>query len=158
MQVETDRVRVDIECPASISTAEEDDWRRRILERVRTRLSRLARNDDADLNARARALARAHFGRDLPLTSASWSDRQQQRWGSCTTQTGAIRLSSRLRTLPTWVIDYVIVHELAHLLVADHSSRFWELVHRYPLAERARGFLAGYEFRRDPTVPVDSDT
>ena len=146
---------MDIECPSTMGPVEQEDWRGRIVDRVRARLARLARADDATLASRARALARAHFGRDLPLTAASWSNRQQQRWGSCTMQTGAIRLSSRLRSLPPWVVDYVIVHELAHLIVPDHSQRFWELVHRYPLAERARGFLAGYDYHSDPASPAD---
>ncbi len=158
MQVESDRVLVDIECPAAMGTRDEADWRQRIVDRVKVRLARLSRIDDTALNARARALARVHFGRDLPLTSAAWSDRQNHRWGSCTSQTGAIRLSARLRTLPSWVVDYVLVHELAHLVVPDHSARFWELVKRYPLAERARGFLAGYDFRADPTAPADDET
>jgi predicted metal-dependent hydrolase len=63
------------------------------------------------------------------------------RWGSCTPATGDIRLSDRLARFPTWVLDYVIVHELAHLVVPDHSADFWKLVARYPKAERARGYL-----------------
>jgi predicted metal-dependent hydrolase len=39
------------------------------------------------------------------------------------------------------VLDYVLVHELAHLVVPDHSPAFHEIVDRYPRAERARGFL-----------------
>jgi predicted metal-dependent hydrolase len=52
-----------------------------------------------------------------------------------------IRLSQAVADYPPWVRDYVIVHELAHLVVPDHSDRFWALVNRYPLTERARGFL-----------------
>ena len=54
---------------------------------------------------------------------------------------GEIRLSRRLADYPSWVLDYVLVHELAHLVHADHSPAFRALVDRYPRAERARGFL-----------------
>lgn len=55
-----------------------------------------------------------------------------------------IRLSHRLQVMPSWVVDYVLVHELAHLAEPTHSSRFWRLVDRYPDAARARGYLEGY--------------
>jgi predicted metal-dependent hydrolase len=155
MRVESDKVSVDIECPSVIGQREEAEWREKIIGRVRSRLARLTRIDDADLNARAKSLARTHLGLKLPLASAAWSDRQQARWGSCSPETGAIRLSSRLRGLPSWVVDYVLVHEMAHLVVPDHSARFWDLVHRYPHAERARGFLAGFDFREHPAALAD---
>jgi predicted metal-dependent hydrolase len=63
------------------------------------------------------------------------------RWGSCTPATGTIRISDRLARMPGWVLDYVLVHELAHLAVPGHSPAFWRLVHRYPKAERAMGYL-----------------
>jgi len=72
-----------------------------------------------------------------------WVDNQGSRWGSCTPIDATIRLSSRLRGMPTWVIDYVLVHELAHLLVPGHGPAFWAEVGRYPRSERARGYLEG---------------
>ena len=63
------------------------------------------------------------------------------RWGSCTPGTGTIRISTRIAKFPDWVVDYVLVHELAHLEVADHSEAFWKVVRRYPKAERAIGYL-----------------
>ena len=77
--------------------------------------------------------------------SVSWVGNQRQRWGSCTPSTGAIRLSDRLQQLPGWVVDYVLLHELAHLIEPSHSARFWSLVARYPQSERARGYLEGYQ-------------
>jgi hypothetical protein len=65
------------------------------------------------------------------------------RWASCTPEDGSIRVSERLRSVPSWVLDYVLVHELAHLRVAGHDAAFWSLVTRYPRAERARGYLDG---------------
>jgi predicted metal-dependent hydrolase len=76
--------------------------------------------------------------------SIRWSSRQQMRWGSCTTTTGEIRIAERLRPVPPWVLDSVIVHELAHLLVHEHSAQFRELEARYPRLHDANTFLAGY--------------
>ena len=90
-------------------------------------------------------------------TSIRWSRSQNKRWGSCTVSTGDVRISDRLRAVPTWVLDAVIVHELAHLLEPTHSPRFRELEHRYPRQKEAECFLEGYvlglDTGRDEATP-----
>jgi hypothetical protein len=114
---------------------------------LRVRMERRVASDRLDLAARARALARRH---ELPLpTRVEWSDRQQARWGSCDPADGYIRVSRRLAAFPVWVLDYVLVHELAHLAVPDHGPRFQALVARYPRAERAVGFLIAKDLAPD---------
>ncbi len=81
-------------------------------------------------------------GEAIPET-VRWVDNQNSRWGSCTPADRSIRLSRRLQGMPAWVIDYVLVHELAHLIEIGHTPTFWALVDRYPKAERAKGFLEG---------------
>jgi predicted metal-dependent hydrolase len=92
-----------------------------------------------DLDARARALARK-FGLPVP-DSIRWVDNMAHRWGSCTAVDRSIRISQTIAVFPGWVLDGVIVHELAHLAVPDHSAAFWELANRYPKMERVRGYL-----------------
>jgi len=65
------------------------------------------------------------------------------RWGSATPADGSVRISERLRETPSWVLDYVLVHELAHLVEPGHTPAFWSLVRRYPRSERAIGYLHG---------------
>jgi len=71
----------------------------------------------------------------------------------------AIRLSARLQGMPVWVVDYVLVHELAHLLEPGHDAAFWGWVDRYPQAERAKGYLLGWSAaaRLDPPPGDDVD-
>ncbi|MCC5953155.1 MAG: M48 family metallopeptidase [Acidimicrobiia bacterium] len=132
-ELQGDLVRVRV--PASMSAEDEQRYVAELVER----LDRRRRSDHVELHDRAVALARRF---DLPEpTDVRWSSRQRRRWGSCSVDSGRIRISDRLQQCPTWVLDYVLVHELAHLAVPDHSPAFTELVDRYPLAERARGFL-----------------
>lgn len=124
-----------VSIPATMTKADEKHW---VAEMVR-RMERRSSTAVTDLVDRAAALARRHR---LPAPrTIRWVDNQEWRWGSCTPADGAVRISSRVSRFPPWVIDYVVVHELAHLAVPDHSAEFWALVNRYPRAERARGFL-----------------
>ena len=88
-----------------------------------------------------------------------WVDNQTSRWGSCTPGDRTIRLSSRLQGMPAWVVDYVLVHELAHLLEPGHDATFWAWVDRYPQAERAKGYLLGWSAaaRLDPPPGEEVD-
>jgi predicted metal-dependent hydrolase len=135
--------------PQRMSKADEQTFVRDMVEKVLAREARAAapRGDDA-LAARARELAATYLapaiGQMPEPIAVSWVTNQQQRWGSCTPSTGLIRLSHRLQPMPSWVVDYVLLHELAHLVEATHSERFWDLVSRYPAAEKAKGYLEGY--------------
>ena len=133
--------------PAAFSPAEERRWVAQMVAKLQTREERRRKSlgGDEDLMARARALSEAHFDGLAEPADVKWVDNQHRRWGSCTPADRTIRLSSRLRSMPEYVVDYVLVHELVHLLEPGHNDRFWALVARYPRAERARGFLEGVE-------------
>ena len=128
--------------PSRLSAAEEERWVAHMLERLAAQ-ERRRRPSEAGLLERAGELSRRWLdGRAEPAT-VRWSPHQDRRWGSCTPATRSIRLSTRLQGMPPWVVDYVLVHELAHLLVEGHGPAFWALVERYPRCERARGYLEG---------------
>lgn len=98
---------------------------------------------DAELAERAERLSGQYFGGRARPVSVRWVTNQNTRWGSCTPSDGSIRLSHRLQGMPEYVVDYVLLHELAHLLVPGHGPRFWRLLEAYPRTERARGYLEG---------------
>jgi len=133
--------------PAAFSPAEERRWVAQMVAKLQTREERRRRSlgGDTELMTRAGELSAAHLDGVAQPVSVRWVDNQHRRWGSCTPADGSIRLSSRLRTMPEYVVDYVLVHELVHLIEPGHDERFWALVARYPRAERARGFLEGVE-------------
>lgn len=126
---------LEIRIPARCSRDEE----RALVEHFTAKFQRSRSAEAIDLELRAAALA-AELGLPTPA-SIRWVSNQKHRWGSCTPTDGTIRLSDRLAEFPQWVIDYVIVHELAHLVVTGHDAAFWALVEPYALGERARGFL-----------------
>lgn len=136
-----------VSIPATMTSADEARW---VAEMVK-RMERRAATSQVDLARRADGLA-ARYGLPRP-DSIRWADNQGWRWGSCTPSDRSVRISTRLAGEPGWVLDYVIVHELAHLEVPRHGPDFWAVVGRYPLAERARGFLMARSLR----APADVD-
>jgi predicted metal-dependent hydrolase len=129
-----------VSVPERLSRAEEHEWVTLMARRMSERRRRDRLNSDGGLRSKAEQLADRYLGGVRPADIV-WTTTQQSRWGSCSPEDRTIRISLALADYPAWVRDYVIVHELAHLLVPDHSAPFWELVGRYPLTERARGFL-----------------
>ncbi|WP_405772908.1 M48 family metallopeptidase [Streptomyces sp. NBC_01538] len=130
--------------PARMSEAEEKRWVTVMLDKLAAQESKTKRvPGDTELAERAEQLSAQYFdGRARPA-SVRWVTNQNTRWGSCTPAEGSIRLSHRLQGMPEYVVDYVLLHELAHLLVPGHGPRFWRLLDAYPRTERARGYLEG---------------
>ncbi|HET8614761.1 MAG TPA: M48 family metallopeptidase [Actinomycetales bacterium] len=146
--------------PAAFTRRQEQEW-------VATMVARLERQDrrrrpsDSALASRAAELSGRYLGGAARPTSVAWVDNQRSRWGSCTPLDGTIRISSRVRGMPSWVLDYVLLHELAHLIQPRHGPHFWALLESYPRTERARGYLegvaatAGLQLEDDEPEPAD---
>ncbi|MGW3247149.1 M48 metallopeptidase family protein [Streptomyces sp. NPDC001070] len=128
--------------PARMSAAEEKRWVTVMLDKLAAQESRRRLGDD-ELGARAAQLSAQYLGGRAAPRTVRWVTNQNSRWGSCTPAEGSIRLSHRLQGMPEYVIDYVLLHELAHLLVPGHGPGFWRLLESYPRTERARGYLEG---------------
>jgi predicted metal-dependent hydrolase len=128
--------------PARFTRAEEKQW-------VATMVAKLEKGDqrrrpsDTQLAKRAADLSQRHLGGLAKPSSIRWVSNQNSRWGSCTPADGTIRISARVKGMPAYVLDYVVLHELAHLLAPGHGPEFWSLLESYPRTERARGYLEG---------------
>lgn len=138
--------------PGHFSAAQERDWVHKMVQRLEAKMAsqNKLRNNGADADTElmnhARALSQRYLeGRAQPAT-IKWVSNQNSRWGSATPSDASIRISDKLHGMPQWVIDYVIVHELAHLLVAAHNTAFWRLLENYPETAKAKAFLAGAAF------------
>ena len=151
---EGDRTIVAI--PARFTRAQEHEWVRRMLARLAAQERRRRPSDD-ELMTRATELAAKYLGGRARPTAVRWSTNQGRRWGSCTPSDGTIRISDRVRGMPRWVLDYVLLHELAHLLHAGHGPEFWAELDAYPRTLRARGFLEGYAYAAERGVSTPPD-
>lgn len=133
--------KVVVMLPATLTRSEARRWVKVMVDRIEEGEALQRLNEKQQLQRRAEELHRRYFHGRPKLRNIRYVGNMRGRYGSCTPSDGTIRLSHKLAECPDWVRDYVIVHELAHLRVADHSAAFWRLAGRYPLAERARGFL-----------------
>jgi predicted metal-dependent hydrolase len=125
--------------PASMPHSEREHWAEVMTRRLQRRADR-ARPSDERLVERANKLNERHFGGRLRWSSIGFAD-MERLWGSCTFTEGAIRIAKRAASLPEWVLDYLVMHELAHLVHSDHGAEFHDLENLYPLTERAKGYL-----------------
>ncbi|TGA83456.1 M48 family metallopeptidase [Streptomyces palmae] len=143
--------------PARMSKAEERRWVGVMLGKLAAQESR-RRLGDGELIERAARLSAQYLGGAARPATVRWVTNQNTRWGSCTPAEGSIRLSHRLQGMPEYVRDYVLLHELAHLLVPGHGPNFWRLLESYPRTERARGYLEGVVAAgRLPRLPAARD-
>lgn len=118
-----------------VTSATLADWHNKLI--GRWLLAEATEQFSASLTAWASTMAVSY--RELKL--GQW----QRRWGYCDSH-GVIGLNWRLIMAPKWVCDYVMVHELAHRLVMDHSPQFWKIVQRYvPDYHQAQAWLSYYQ-------------
>lgn len=138
--------------PGHLSAAEEREWVQKMVPRLQRKREQNARKlggadfGDQDLVDHARQLSSRYLGGRAEPKSIKWVTNQNTRWGSATPANESIRISNKIRGMPQWVIDYVILHELAHLLVAGHNAKFWKLLDAYPDTEHAKAYLEGAAF------------
>ncbi|MCQ1949445.1 MULTISPECIES: M48 family metallopeptidase [Arthrobacter] len=137
-----------ISIPAHFSAAQEAEWVRRMVARLEERAAGVPdpETSENELMQRAAELSRTYLAGRARPQSVRWVSNQNSRWGSATPGRGTIRLSDKLQGMPEWVIDYVLLHELAHLLVPSHGPAFWRLLESYPQTETAKAFLSGAAF------------
>jgi hypothetical protein len=134
--------RIIVSVPARLSRAEEQKWVDQMVARVLASEAK-RRPSDTQLESRARELSARYLGGRATPSSVRWVDNMHSRWGSCTPTDRTIRLSRRMVGMPEYVVDYVLLHELAHLLVPGHGKAFWAELAGYPKLERAEGYLDG---------------
>jgi hypothetical protein len=134
--------RIVVQIPARLRGRDRTLFVDSLVERLLTQRPSLT-HGDAQLEERARVLADLYLEGIRP-SSVRWVTSQQRRWGSCSPDTKEIRLSNRLQSCPEWVIDAVLVHELAHLHEADHSPAFHQWANRHPRQEECALYLEGY--------------
>lgn len=133
--------------PANLPKAVEEEHVASLVRRLDEREKRV-RPSDEELATRAQRLSVAWLDGEAVPSSVRWVSTMEKRWGSCSSADRSIRLSDRLKGMPTYVVDYVLVHELAHLIEPNHSRRFWALVDAYPDAVKAKGFLEGVSWQQ----------
>lgn len=133
--------------PARLTKAQEREWVAKMVTQVAAKQAKRRPSDEA-LYQRAVALSEKYLGGKAQPLSVQWVSNQDRRWGSCSVQDKAIRISDRVRGMPEFVLDYVLLHELTHLLHAGHGAGFWAHLTGYPQLERARGFLDGVSYAR----------
>ena len=136
--------------PANLPQSEEEKYVNEMVGKLEKRKRRQELNKDGGyLAKRAKEINKIFFNGKLNFESIEYVTNQTSKFGSCSYTKGTIRISDRIADMPSWVIDYIIIHELAHLIEPNHSKNFWDIVNRYKYAERARGYLIAKSMEDD---------
>lgn len=136
--------RIEVRIPARFSAKEEREAVEEILAKLKRRTTSNAVSDD-ELLARVKKLNAQVLDGKARIGTVRWASNHNTQWGSCTVSTGDIRISDRLRDVPDYVVDAVVVHELVHTFIPGHGPEFWQWADRAPRAERAKGYLEAYQ-------------
>lgn len=141
-----------VAAPARLSVEDEAYWVPHMLNKLEASNRRGGKSapripaSDQALARRASELSAQYLAARAQPASIRWVTNQKSRWGSCTHQRGTIRISDAVQGMPSWVVDYVILHELAHLIHPNHSQDFWAELEGFPHKEKATAFLDGAAF------------
>ncbi len=141
--------QVVIAVPARLTLEDEGYWVPLMvakLEQGRQRRTAAAGRSDEELMRRSLALSKKYLGSRAVPESVRWVTNQNGRWGSATPSRRTIRISHHVQGMPEWVLDYVLLHELAHLIHPNHSAAFWAELAGYGQLETAKAFLTGASF------------
>ena len=142
--------------PAGLDKNKEKKYVEELVAKIKKRKKREKLNNDGLLQKRAQELNEKYFDGKLEF-EIKYVTNQNHRFGSCSPKNKKIRISDRLADMPQWVRDYVIIHELAHLMQPNHSKKFWELVNRYRYTERAKGYLIAVGMGVDEKIDGKED-
>ncbi len=137
--------------PENMPRREEKKWVRKMAERVEKKRRKQKLNANNSLMKETQKINQNYFKGKLKF-KISYVVNQKKRFGSCTPGRKTIRISDKIVRMPKWVRNYVIIHELSHLIQSNHSKKFWNLVNQYKLAERARGYLIARGMESDEEV------
>jgi predicted metal-dependent hydrolase len=138
-----------ISIPHRMTKSEEN----RVVDRLTGRLLDKKRIDEMNVEEnllnRAGKLNDRYFDGKLVINSVKFVQDRKTTFATCYFKKGEIRVSECLKTAPKWVLDYVLIHEMTHIIHQDHSREFWKTVYRFPLTERARGYLMAMSIEKD---------
>ena len=147
---------IEIHIPARLSKRQELELIPEMIEMVLKREAKARKGDDQLLEIALEILEKYLPDFYERPTSITWRG-MSERWGSCTTVDGTIRISDRLINAPDYVLNYIIFHELIHLRVHAHDDIFYEYLQRYTDQVKAEAYLDGYEQGVQAGIPIRAE-
>ena len=135
---------IEIHIPAKMSRRQEMEIIPEMIAMVLRREARSRKTDSQLMQIGSELLTKYLPEFDVKPASINWRD-MSERWGSCTTVDRTIRISDRLIGAPQYVLDYIIFHELIHLIIPGHDQSFYDYLNRFTEQGKAEAFLEGFE-------------